>query len=852
MADKSISIYKSSINNEKQGWYSSSGSKTGSGSTFSATLKTKSYCDDGFFKTNRITKIKITLNCSGGRDAKKCFRISLSGGSNPRYIGDYYTSSPAYGGKDASFTITKQADLISFEEWINGGGTVIKSVDRDSGSYTKVGSNGATCSPQYVKISNVYLTIEYAARADTFDFSGENEPEYYSIGGSYDFKINSNSSDNYHKAYLQYSKVENNNEETITTDYKAEEYLLKEEKETETYEDNFSLKLTDKIKMKTEENEQSIILYEFFPTDEKTFQCSIILETYNKDDELLGESSKVITVLIPENEDTIPKIKKEEPVPVLKYYRNDKEIVKDSSNGIFILGDDEFYINFSLGINTYYATADLSALIELNGVQQSCILQEDGGTYSLKEKKQIFNSGLTEIKIIVKDSRGYYSTPVSLGNIYINKREVPIINSIQVERCTKDGEAAPDSGIYCKVNAILEEIVPVYDYLGNKTESKPKLTLTYGGATLYLGDTGILYKDQDKKTLCEFSTDSEHIIEFTYTNEILGTEALIQATLPSAAYLLHFREGQTSIGIGCGAEDIGSSQIKGLLKIGVPVKGLQLFSATNMQTILDLSDVESLQGIQNKLGLNFVSEGLLKSEENSFTVGDPNHHLYFSSITRPKYNGQKILISDDIFYKEEETIIFKSEYITGGAELLHGYISDEKKIMMFKMILPKRLDNITAIRIDSLKGNIRSVGGTYASGKYEANGHNYIRNLVKQDLIAGTTSNPSRIIRDLKDGTSNSFIFTLQSAETSDSTMVNSTFNITNNTPVSFMINEMIITFTNSPITIYTDEEKEIYTTDTVIIDESPKVLDLPYYTSDGQMIQDKDGVPIEVKKVLS
>ena len=120
-----------------------------------------------------------------------------------------------------------------------------------------------------------------------------------------------------------------------------------------------------------------------------------------------------------------------------------------------------------------------------------------------------------------------------------------------------------------------------------------------------------------------------------------------------------------------------------------------------------------------------------------------------SDLNKIKKDGIEYGLADDtlrdlLFYKSGETVTLKNL-------LCIGYLSGSQKNLHINMILPKRINYISAIEIESLKMNIRKPDSGYLEYEGYVNGGNEYAGVAGYTLsIYGKQSNQLNI-KVLKD-----------------------------------------------------------------------------------------------------
>lgn len=148
------------INAKKHGWWSDSGSHSGTSATLKFTFPSFTEAKN-YIITNAVLYLKA--NASGANDPKTFkFTFDKSGGPN----GKYTTNGKLYNRQDY---ISFKSKVSQLQQWFSNGGRVLTATDPSTKYHTH--SSGATYSYNYVIIEKAYWVITYtiAASDATFD-----------------------------------------------------------------------------------------------------------------------------------------------------------------------------------------------------------------------------------------------------------------------------------------------------------------------------------------------------------------------------------------------------------------------------------------------------------------------------------------------------------------------------------------------------------------------------------------------------------------------------------------------------------------------------------------------------------
>ena len=172
----------------KQGWVSTTGATTGSGSTIKIDLSEKltELRKNVDLDNIAISEVRLYINCASvGADRKKLFRLKLYNGST--VVKDYGSKleSNKYAYGQTTYLNLGTSDAVL--SWLKKG-TKITSTDPQAGGtlhFTSNSNDKLTYSYNYVKITSVYLYIEYTILGSTLT----NYNDTMVVNKSYDFSI---------------------------------------------------------------------------------------------------------------------------------------------------------------------------------------------------------------------------------------------------------------------------------------------------------------------------------------------------------------------------------------------------------------------------------------------------------------------------------------------------------------------------------------------------------------------------------------------------------------------------------------------------------------------------------------
>lgn len=189
-----------------------------------------------------------------------------------------------------------------------------------------------------------------------------------------------------------------------------------------------------------------------------------------------------------------------------------------------------------------------SYALSIGGV--SCGLNTTG-TFTVVPSNNL--AGSKTATIVVTDSRNYTSSKTS-SSFTIYSYSAPYLSGLSFYRCNESGTRDDVSG----TSAVATFTSHYSTAASNAIKS---LTLTINGTTYSSYSSGTVVEKSKLKV------DTQYTATIKITDN-MGYSSTYNLVLPSATYLLHFREGQNSVGIGCAADDVGSGS---RIKIGWPL-----------------------------------------------------------------------------------------------------------------------------------------------------------------------------------------------------------------------------------------------------------------------------------------
>lgn len=198
--------------------------------------------------------------------------------------------------------------------------------------------------------------------------------------------------------------------------------------------------------------------------------------------------------------------------------------------------------------------------------------------------------------ITATDSRGF--TVSKTGSVYINPYSNPYLTNVSVYRCNSSGVRDDISGTYAKVS-YTKNVSLLKDASGNNIspQNSGTVSLIIGGVSREIETNGVVKN-------ATFNVDTSYPVILTITDTVGKKSSTVNAELSSSKYLLHFRKGQNSIGIGCAADNVGTNT--GKIKIGLP---LELTSTIKLSAPLSLDQGGTGASSRDGAFTNIVSQG---------------------------------------------------------------------------------------------------------------------------------------------------------------------------------------------------------------------------------------------------
>ena len=576
--------FSGSISNPKQGDYNSNGSKSFSNNAikvnFSSALANFRKAVDVNAITISSAYMYITCTASG-KSAKKYFNIRYYGlnlWQNIRSNGVAFD-------RQTSLTFNNNNIL----KWIQSG-SYIYSYDPQIKESGRTSSSGGRYSENYVKISKAYIVINYTI----------NKTSFINPPSNFDFRVSN-----------QLTWKPNDSTYTHTVTIKPEGatdsyILLENNKITDNCIDNVSFKVN------TENNNQSINfllpeeIAEKYMTDKTTLKANLSIQTFNSSGQNLGTETKSVNLSI-------------NPIYSYNFY-----ITEENLENLTPWPDEEHLIiiaNHTKPKFSIKASSDLGANVV------ACLYKfEDGQSFKVekKEDSDIFSCEPTftniedtdlKVNITLTDSRGINSPEITVftGASLLNKSllnitflsaneeqifplkiygyQKPEIKNFIIQRYLKQEEnkyildefEGKHIKIVPEINntpIINKENNPLKYFLKIQDNKNLKIITDWeDNIEIFLEEDKNFKKIEDINKYLSLAYNDFELLFTLRIYDSLSLDYYSEKTfvLDSAHYLLHFRKGQNSVGIGTAAESIPLDEnnqptLDGLITMGWPVK----------------------------------------------------------------------------------------------------------------------------------------------------------------------------------------------------------------------------------------------------------------------------------------
>lgn len=235
-------------------------------------------------------------------------------------------------------------------------------------------------------------------------------------------------------------------------------------------------------------------------------------------------------------------------------------------------------------------------------------------------------AGSKTATIVVTDSRNYTSSKES-GSFTIYSYAAPYLSGLSFYRCNENGTRDDVSGTSAAATFTSH-------YSAAASNAIKSLTLTINGTTYSSYSSGTVIEKSKLKV------DTQYAATIKITDN-MGYSSTYNLVLPSATYLLHFREGQNSVGIGCAADDVGSGS---RIKVGWP---LVVNNTITLNSALPLASGGTGISATSNAGL-LESLGAVKKSGDTMTGAlNLNNNLTVSGVST--FGGKSVIKNDATF-----------------------------------------------------------------------------------------------------------------------------------------------------------------------------------------------------------
>lgn len=169
------------------------------------------------------------------------------------------------------------------------------------------------------------------------------------------------------------------------------------------------------------------------------------------------------------------------------------------------------------------------------------------GTSYVGDSAALTTSGTNTLKAIVTDSRG--RTCQKTLNVTVTSYSTPRISSATVRRCNSSGTLS-ETG----TNALVTVVFSYASVGGNNVATTASWYQINSMGTWNNGTTGYTSNVAFKIGNDDMGADHTHNIKVTISDSV-GNSVTSVITLPTATYVLHFKNGGTSVAVGQAATD---------------------------------------------------------------------------------------------------------------------------------------------------------------------------------------------------------------------------------------------------------------------------------------------------------
>lgn len=263
-------------------------------------------------------------------------------------------------------------------------------------------------------------------------------------------------------------------------------------------------------------------------TNATSATCTVVLETYNGTT-LMGSNTYTFTVNVPST--VVPTAGGLSSSPVTTG-------AAASMADTYVQGYSKASLSLPSVAGAYGSTI---TSVVFSGWGATANGTASGSTYSATTPTLTMNGNVT-MTAVVTDSRG--RTVTETLTIKVEEYTSPVISSIVAKRCLQDG-TLNDQGRYARV--VVTFSIASVDGLNTATTKsyyKQSTSTTYTDANMpFTSGTAIIIGNG------LIGTDASHNIKVTVADDI-GNTATAITSIPTTTYVMHFRDGGLSVGIG--------------------------------------------------------------------------------------------------------------------------------------------------------------------------------------------------------------------------------------------------------------------------------------------------------------
>ena len=263
-------------------------------------------------------------------------------------------------------------------------------------------------------------------------------------------------------------------------------------------------------------------------TNATSATCTVVLETYNGTT-LMGSNTYTFTVNVPSS--VVPTVGELSSSPVTTG-------AAASMADTYVQRYSKASLSLPSVAGTYGSTI---TSVVFSGWGATANGTASGTTYSATTPTLTMNGNVT-MTAVVTDSRG--RTVTETLTIKVEEYTSPVISSIVAKRCLQDG-TLNDQGRYARV--VVTFSIASVDGLNTATTKsyyKQSTSSTYTDAnTPFTSGTAIIIGNE------LIGTDASHNIKVTVADDV-GNMATAITSIPTTTYVMHFRDGGLSVGIG--------------------------------------------------------------------------------------------------------------------------------------------------------------------------------------------------------------------------------------------------------------------------------------------------------------